>query len=150
MKSYLFFILLLLSSFPALATIQYEQYKSVTWQELKIDNPDVKNVFINVYRELDRENIVIPAFIVKSWMKGEDGQSIYFLSAQPYVCEHSPPPYANQMIKIHTTQDLESIADNGTPIYAFGNVIIEANKAGLFSSAYTIQLDDILPYTGVN
>lgn len=146
MKSYIFFISLFFSSFPTLATIHHGNYQSVVWQELKVDNPDIKDVFINVYRDLDKKNIVIPAFIVKSWMKDEDGHSIFFLSAQPYVCEHSPPPYANQMIKVHTKLNLELMADNGTPIYAFGNVTIEASKAGLFSSAYTMNLDDILPY----
>jgi hypothetical protein len=149
MKSYLLFALLILP-FSLLAEVDHNLYEPVMWQDLKIENPAVKDVFINVLYDVDRQDIVIPAFIVKSWMKTQDDQPVYFLSAQPYVCEHSQIPYANQMIKVINQSNLELASDNATPVYAFGNISIDANKAGLFSSAYTIDLVDIQPYQAPN
>lgn len=148
MKSSIIYALLLLP-FSVLAAIEYEQYLPVVWQDLKIDNPAVKDVFVNVQKNLEQKDIVIPAFIVKSWMKNNNQQPIYFLSAQPYVCEHSKPPYANQMVKVNTSLNIDLLADNAVPIYAFGNIMVDANKAGIFSSAYTIELHDIQPYKGI-
>lgn len=149
MKHYLLLALLILA-FYSQAEVDHNLYMPVVWQDLKIENPAVKDVFVNVQHEVDHQDIVIPAFIVKSWMQTEDNQPIYFLSAQPYVCEHSQIPYANQMIKVINQSNLEIAADNATPVYAFGNISIEANKAGLFSSAYTIELKDIQPYQAPN
>lgn len=148
MKSCSIYALLLLP-FSVLATIENDQYSPVVWQDLKIDNPTVKDVFVNVQKNLEQQDIVIPTFIVKSWMKNDNQQPVYFLSAQPYVCEHSKPPYANQMIKVNTSLNIELLADNAVPVYAFGNIRIDTNKAGMFSSAYTIELHDIQPYKGI-
>lgn len=149
MKPYLLLALLILP-FSSLAEVDHNLYDPVMWQDLKIENPAVKDVFINVQHDVDQQDIVIPAFIVKSWMQTKDNQPVYFLSAQPYVCEHSQIPYANQMIKIINQENIELTADNATPVYAFGNISVDANKAGLFSSAYTIELHDIQPYPASN
>ncbi len=145
MKSYLLLALLTLPFF-SLAEVDHNLYVPIVWQHLKIENPVVKDVFVNVQRDVDQKNIVLPAYIVKSWMKTQYNQPVYFLSAQPYVCEHSHIPYANQMIKIINRPGIEIISDNAIPVYAFGYISIDANKAGLFSSAYTIELHDIQPY----
>jgi hypothetical protein len=149
MKPYLLLALLTLP-FSSLAEVDHDLYAPIVWQNLKIDNPAVKDVFVNVQHDVEQQDIVIPAFIVKSWVKTQDDQPVYFLSAQPYVCEHSQIPYANQMIKIINQPGIELASDNATPVYAFGNISIDANKAGLFSSAYTIELHDIQQYQAPN
>mgnify|MGYP002333762405 CR=1 FL=1 len=149
MKLYLILPLILLSC-SAFAAINHDIYAPVAWQELKVENPEIKDVFVNVNSHVEQQDVVIPAFVVKSWMKTDENQPIYFLSTQPYVCEHSQPPYANQMIKIDNIPNLPLSADNAIPVYAFGNISIDANKADMFSSAYTIELHDILPYKAEN
>lgn len=139
-------LLLQMISLPSWAVVDHDAYESLIWNSLKVDKPGVKNVFTEVNDGVDTHNIVIPAYIVKSWMKDDQEQPVFFLSAQPYVCEHSAIPYANQMVKIVNAKRLEIEADNGIPVYAFGNITIEENRAGLFSSAYTIDLHDIVPY----
>ncbi|WP_192022043.1 DUF3299 domain-containing protein [Shewanella sp. WPAGA9] len=145
MKSYLILALLFLPFFT-IADIDHNKFDSIVWPDLKIENPVIKDVFVNVQNDLEQKQIVIPAFIVKSWMKTDSGQPVFFLSAQPYVCEHSKPPHANQMIKLNNELNIELLSDNAIPVYAFGRIKVEKNKAGLFSSAYTLDLQDIQPY----
>lgn len=139
-------IIITLCSIMSFGVLANNQYSPVIWNDLKIDNPLVKDVFVNVNREINNNKVVIPAYIVKSWMKDQDDNPILFLSAQPYVCEHSAIPYANQMIKLKNINGLELSSDNAIPVYAFGEINIEKNIAGLFSSAYTMKLHDVIPY----
>lgn len=142
MKQAIIGLILTLGTLPAIAATGPQDFSSILWHQLVAEKPDA-SIFDKVNLSLNDDLVVIPGFVVRSI---QDGKEVFVLSKQRKVCEHSPRPHANQMIKMSNPKGITLKEDDQTPIYAFGKLKIEETRAGLFSSAYTLELVNVEAY----
>lgn len=133
---------------------------SIIWRDLVNTESTASSVFEKTNPDLDGKQVVIPGFVIVNNVANELGEGhsveagtlnpdlpvITVLSPQRDICFHTPPPPANQLIQLKMDPGVNVEDSKGKPVYLVGTLKVEKHLSGLFSTAYTLQVSETLPY----
>lgn len=90
--------------------------------------------------------IRVPGFIVP--LDNDENQKVTEFFVVPYfgACLHMPPPPPNQMIHVKFEQGVE-LANLYDPFWFEGTLKQHINTNDLGTSAYALEVDNVIPYT---
>ena len=148
-------------------------YREVTWDDLIPDswNPEKEFEDINLdtlsdedpraQQALDRMRAVLDSAPAEPALEGQKiklagfivpleykGDNIHEFLLVPYfgACIHSPPPPANQIVHVFTS-NMPANAEPMTPFWVLGTIKLDHSTSDMGFSSYTMHADTLIPYT---
>lgn len=98
-----------------------------------------------IIKEFDGRNIRIPGFIVPLTSNNEREVVEFFIVPYFGACLHLPPPPPNQIIFGQWADGIE-LSDLSAPLWFEGKINIEKNSNEMGTSAYKLNLINVMPY----
>lgn len=96
--------------------------------------------------ELDGEYIRIPGFMLPIEYTERGLVSGFLLVPYFGACIHVPPPPPNQIVYVDTSEEPVESMGLWDPVWVIGTMSARLNVNDLGNAAYTLSLDEMLPY----
>jgi hypothetical protein len=100
---------------------------------------------VRVIESFDNKSVRIPGFVVPLVSDGQQKITEFFIVPYFGACLHMPPPPPNQMIHGKVTEGFE-LTELTAPFWFEGVIHIKTMSNLTGTSAYTMALDNIIPY----
>ncbi|WOI52343.1 DUF3299 domain-containing protein [Parvularcula sp. LCG005] len=96
--------------------------------------------------DFDQQTIRMPGFMLPLDYS-DKGEVTSFLLVPYYgACIHVPPPPPNQIVYVDTKAAPVQAKGLWDPVWVIGTMQVKMNKNGLGDAAYTLLLDEMMPY----
>lgn len=135
------------SGFAVHEPIVHRDYMALPFPQLHIEVSGETNPLKKINKEVDGKEIVLAGWFTKTWMDTENNNSYnWVLANTPTICEHTGIPLPTQVVLIENPRGLPLIASEEQPFYAFGKIRVEQTIDHIYTSTYTMELHDVIPY----
>ena len=99
-----------------------------------------------VVPDFDGKRVKIPAYITPLEFNSESRIQEFLLVPYVGACMHTPPPPSNQIVYAKSIEAIE-FSDMYKPVLAIGTLRTESVKSELAESGYSMQVEEVLPYS---
>ncbi len=135
------------ASFAAYKPVNHQNYLPLPFPQLHAEKKGETNPLKKINTEIDGKEIVLAGWFSKTWMDTENNDSHNWVFANiPSICEHTGIPLPTQVVLIDNPKNIKLVANEEQPFYAFGKIRVEQTIDHIYTSTYTLELHDVLPY----
>ncbi|HWK55033.1 MAG TPA: DUF3299 domain-containing protein, partial [Hyphomicrobiales bacterium] len=104
---------------------------------------------IKVVPEMDQRRIRLAGFVVPLDYDEQEHVTRFFLVPYFGACIHTPPPPPNQIVYVSYSKGFE-LPTLWDPFFIEGTLSTTLIENDMASAAYSLEADNILPYTSEN
>ncbi len=135
------------SSFASYESVSHNDYQALPFPQLHVESAGETNPLKKINKDIDGKEIVLAGWFTKTWMDAENNDSYNWVFANiPTICEHTGIPMPTQVILVENPKNIKLVASEDQPFYAFGKIRVEQTIDHIYTSTYTLELHDVIPY----